>query len=117
MEQIFNMKDYTKVIIEALASHGENGCGVISLSLETGISQDSLRSFFKANKKYCLPIENHKFKLNKLTEENGSVEKIIATINQIKSQQHVKDRVARAFFCGLMLGIGLPMIIDWLLYF
>ena len=52
----FNMKDYTKVILEALDSHGKSGCGVISLSLDTGISQDSLRSFFKENKKYCLPI-------------------------------------------------------------
>jgi hypothetical protein len=112
----FDMKDYTKVILEALESHGESGCGVISLSLETDISQDSLRSFFKENKKYCLPIDGHKFKLNRLTEENGSVDKIIATIKQNKSEQHVKDRVARAFLWGLMLGIGLPMVIDWLLY-
>jgi hypothetical protein len=106
----------TRTIISALASHGESGCGLISLSLETGISQDFLRTFFKEHKKYCHPIEKHKFKINTRTEESGFVEKIVAAIEQEKTEKQIKDRVARAFGWGFILGIGTPVISNWLIY-
>lgn len=96
------MTDHTRVIIETLDAYGEDGCGVISLSLKTGISQESLRNFFKEHKKYCLPIERHKFKLNRNTAENGSVEKIVINIEREKAEQKIKNRVANGFFWGFM---------------
>lgn len=110
------MTDNTRAIIEALDACGENGCGVISLSLKTGTTQESLRNFFKEHKKYCLPIEKHKFKLNKNTVENGSIEKIITSIEQERVEQKIKRRVAKGFFWGFMLGILSTSIGDWLYY-
>ncbi len=108
------MTDDTKVIIEALDACGESGCGIISLALKTGISQESLRNFFKEQKKYCLPVEKHKFKLNRNTAENGSTSKIIINIEREKAEQKIKNRVSNGFFWGFMLGLISPNIGKWL---
>ena len=108
------MTDDTKIIIEALDDCGESGCGIISLALKTGISQESLRNFFKENKKYCLPVEKQKFKLNRNTAENGSAAKIVINIEREKAEQKIKNRVANGFFGGLVLGLLSPNIGKWL---
>ena len=108
------MNNDTRTIISALASHGDSGCGLISLSLETGFSQSYLRTFIKEHKKYCLTIEKHKFKINRLPEESSSVEEIVAAIEQEKTEKQIKNRVAKAFGWGLILGIWIPSISDLL---
>ncbi|MFC3094252.1 hypothetical protein DRW07_14805 [Alteromonas sediminis] len=108
------MTDHTKAIIEALGEHGENGSGLISLSLKTGISQESLRKFFKENKEYCLPIEKYKFKLNRSAVENGSVEEIIKAIGREKAERKIKERVFKGFTWGFALGVFLPEFLPYL---
>jgi len=102
------MTDHTKTIVEALGEHGENGSGLISLSLKTGINQESLRNFLKENKKYCLPIEKQKFKLNWSAVENGSVDQIVKAIKQEKVERKIKNRVLAAFGWGFCFGVLLP---------
>ncbi len=109
------MTEHTKAIIEALGEHGENGCGLISLSLKTGINQESLRKFFKENKKYCIPIEKHKFRLNSSVVENGSIEEIIKTIEQEKAERKIKNRVFTGFSWGFALGVFLPEFLSYLI--
>ena len=105
----------TRKILEALDSHGEKGCGVISLSLETGFSQQAFRGFFRKHKEYCVPIAGEsKYKLNRLTVENGSVEQIIDSIEQRQAEEKVSARVSNAFFWGLMLGLIVPHLGGWL---
>ena len=103
------MNDRTRIILDALESHGATGCGIISLSIETGCRQETLRKFFEKHKTYCIPI-NGKYKLNRHTEEKGSVIKIIASIEQKKTNA----RVSSAFTWGLLLGMSLPLIADLL---
>lgn len=101
--------------MEALDSYGEDGCGVISLSLDTGVSQQRLRSFLRKYNEYCIPLDGKtKYKLNRLTEENGSVEKMLVTIEQELAQRRVRDKVLNAFSWGLLLGLFIPVIADWL---
>ena len=95
-------EDKTRKVLEALDAYGDDGCGVISLSIETGISQDSIRQVFKNHERYFVPLNGiSTFKLNKLTIENGSVDKIILSIEQQKSE----GRVFNPFFWGLMTGV------------
>jgi predicted nucleic acid-binding Zn ribbon protein len=100
-------EDKTRATLEALDSHDDSGCGVITLSLETGISQQSLRKVFRKHKKYCISLNGiSTFKLNKLTEENGSVDKMIRSIEQ----QKVEDRVSNALLLAFVLGLCIPNI-------
>lgn len=108
------MSENTRIIIEALDACGENGSGVISLSLSTGINQESLRTFLTENKSYCLPIEKHKFKLNRNTVENGSVEKIVINIEHEIAERKINKRVSRGFTWGLVLGLLSPYIGKWI---
>jgi hypothetical protein len=97
-------EDKTRTVLEALDSHGDSGCGVITLSLETGISQFSLRQVFKKHKKYCIPVVGEStFKLNRLTEEKGSIDKIMTSIEQEK----MEARVLNALSLGLLFGLFL----------
>ena len=105
----------TKVILGALDSHGDEGCGIISLSIETGVNQDLLRSFLQKHKAYCVPIDGKaKYKLNRLTEEHGSVAKIIAKIEKAETESKVSSRVGNAFLMGLFVGLGIPFLTEWL---
>ena len=101
------MEDKTKKIIDALQSHGDSGCGIITLSLETGISQESLRCFFREYKEFCVPINGKsKFKLNKRAVKDDSTDEILVSIEDRK----VKKRVDRAFTRGFFLGLSLLLI-------
>ena len=103
----------TRKILEALASYGENGCGIISLSLDTGLNQQTLRRFLRKHKEYCVPlIGESKHRLNQLTEENDSVEKIIDSIEQQQAKEKVNARVSNAFIWGMTLGLILPYLIQ-----
>ena len=99
------MNNDTRKIISALAAHGENGCGLITLSLETGVSQASLRDFVQKNDEYCLPTENHRYKVNRPTNEKVCVEDIIAAIEEQHTEEQIKKRVARAMCWGFILGV------------
>ena len=102
--------DKMEVIIRALDSYGDRGCGLISLSLKTGVSQSSLRRFVDKHKKYCLPIDKkHKYKLNK---EKGSVEQVLASM----ATEQANARISNAFGLGLLLGMGMTYIGDFLGY-
>lgn len=101
------MINKTRKILEVLESHGENGCGVITLSLETGYSQAALRSFFRKHKKYCIPLNGKTtFKLNRSAMERGSVVKMVESIER----KSVNDRVASAFSLGLAFGMCIANI-------
>ena len=108
----------TRKILEALDYYGENGCGIISLSLDTGLSQQQLRSFFRKYKSYCIPLAgNNKYKLNRLTEESGSVEKMLVSIEQKMAEERVNAKVTKAFTWGLVLGAGISFFGDWAVNF
>ena len=105
----------TREILEVLDTHGEKGCGVISLSLETGFSQQEIRHFFRKHKEYCVPLAGEsKYKLNRLTAENGSIEQIIDSIEQRQAEAKVSARVSNAFTWGLILGLIIPYLGGWL---
>lgn len=108
------MSENARTIIEALDASGESGIGLISLSLSTGISQESLRTFIKENKSYFLPIENHKFKLKRNIVENCSVEEIVIKIENEIAERKIKHRVSKGFRWGLVVGLLLPNIGRWI---
>ena len=97
------METKTRTIVTTLASHGENGCGLISLSLETGISQDYLRAFLKQHKQYCASIDNYKFKINRQAENSESLDDIIKSIEQTRTEKYIKGREAKAFCLGVIV--------------
>lgn len=95
-------QDNTRAVLEALDLHGDGGCGVISLSLETSLSQDAIREVFRKHKRYFIPVKGTStFALNKLTVENGSIDKILLSIEQKKTE----NRVVYALGTGIVVGI------------
>jgi hypothetical protein len=87
--------DTAKIILEALAAHGSKGCGIISLSLETGISKSKLRSFLKSNKEFATAVYGQsKFKLNKFGAQRGSVEEMLDVIRQRRRYAVVMNWIA-----------------------
>ncbi|MBF7072311.1 hypothetical protein ISG33_02695 [Glaciecola sp. MH2013] len=94
-------------ILEALESSGKEGRGVISLSLETGYSQSVLRRFFKKHKQFCVPLNGQtKYKLSQFTNERGSVDEMVATIERHKTEA----RVSASFSYGLLAGLFIANI-------
>ena len=78
------------LILEALASHGSEGCGVISLSMETGVNKAKLRYFLMKNKDFAIPVYGKsKFKINKFGPQKGSIAEMIETM-----QHHGADSFA-----------------------
>ena len=91
--------DTAKIILEALATHGSKGCGIISLSLETGISKSKIRSFLKSNKEFATAVYGQsKFKLNKLGAQRGSVEEMLNVMRQRKCQAIAMNWIAVLIF-------------------
>ena len=110
------METKTRTIVTTLASHGENGCGLISLSLETGISQDYLRAFLKQHNQYCASIDNYKFKINRRAENSKSLDDIIRSIEQTRTEKYIKGRVNKAFCLGVIVATCIPVAFNFLFY-
>lgn len=81
--------EYAQLLLETLACAGERGCGVISLSLKTGIRQMEIRTFFESHKHYCVSVSGRsKYKINVAAPFYGNVEKMI---DDIKHKQRLKS--------------------------
>ncbi|MCU4677744.1 hypothetical protein N7931_19225 [Catenovulum sp. 2E275] len=67
-----------KLVINTLAEHGKSGCGIISLSNQTNISQQELREFLNSHNDFFCKIGNEsKYTINSFSEHNGSPELMI----------------------------------------
>ena len=101
------MSKKARKILQALKSSGKEGRGLISLALETGLSQSELRRFFKKYDQFCIPINGGaKYKLTEFTPALDSVDKMLALIEQ----ERIDDRVQKSFGYGLVTGLFIANI-------
>lgn len=64
----------TRNVLEALSSYGPKGCGVLSLSNNTGIAPSKLKSLFFDNPEFfCKLSETENYTINKFSHFKGSI--------------------------------------------
>lgn len=72
-----------RVLLSILSEHGEEGCGIISLTLKTGIPQTEIREFFLSRKSFCTPIIGRsKFKINSKAPFMGCVDAMVRDLER-----------------------------------
>ena len=75
-------------LLSALSAYGDKGRGIISLAVETGISQSNIRQFFYANKEFCIPVKGRTvFKINMHGPHNGSVQVMVYALKEKRRRE------------------------------
>lgn len=94
------------LILNAMHSHYPNGIGIISLSLETGIEQTSIRKYLKSNPDYFIRRGNEeRYLLNRFGPFQGEAQAILEHFQQ------TQQRLNRSFSFLLWLFAGALFIL------
>ena len=97
-----------KLVLDSLASHGKQGCGIITLANQTNITQSTLREFLNSNTDFFCQLDNEsKYTINSFGKYKGSIEKMTIAL----AKQYNKSNVGYyaftavlAFWLGYIVG-------------
>jgi len=93
-----------QIILETLATYGNNGRGIIALSLETGISKSTIRVFLKSNKDFARSMHGvSKFKINKFGDQRGNVEDMIGNMKRRRRTEYALNVTSIILFVLFIL--------------